>query len=132
MRRPSTPCSSAPRVGCAGRSRAGRIAGIVPLHRVVGERQVARRRANGPEMVEAVAEREGAAARQAAVGRLEPEQPQNDDGTRIEPLVSEPRASGTMPAATAVPQPPDEPPLMRRGSCGLRDGPSWTFSPVKS
>jgi len=26
----------------------------------------------------------------------------------------------------------DEPPLMRVGSCGLGDGPSWTFSPVKS
>ena len=27
------------------------------------------------------------------------------------------------PAATAAPEPPDEPPDMRVGSCGLRDGP---------
>ncbi len=39
--------------------------------------------------------------------------PQNDDGTRIEPLVSEPRASGTSPPATAPPEPPEEPPVMR-------------------
>ena len=39
--------------------------------------------------------------------------PQNDDGTRIEPLVSEPSASGTSPPATAPPEPPDEPPVMR-------------------
>jgi hypothetical protein len=37
-----------------------------------------------------------------------------------------------MPAATAVPEPPEEPPDMRAGSCGLRDGPSCAFSPVKS
>ena len=41
--------------------------------------------------------------------------PHNEDGTRIEPLVSEPSASGTSPAATAVPEPPDEPPDMRVG-----------------
>ena len=41
--------------------------------------------------------------------------PQNDDGTRIEPLVSEPSASGTSPPATAPPDPPDEPPVMRAG-----------------
>ena len=58
--------------------------------------------------------------------------PQNDDGTRIEPLVSEPSASGTMPPATALPEPPEEPPVMRLGSCGLREAPSCTFSPVKS
>ena len=58
--------------------------------------------------------------------------PQNDDGTRIEPLVSEPSAIGTSPPATAPPDPPDEPPVMRVVSCGLRDGPSWLFSPVKS
>ena len=58
--------------------------------------------------------------------------PQNDDGTRIEPLVSEPSAIGTRPPPTALPEPPEEPPLIRVGSCGLRDGPSWTFSPVKS
>ena len=41
--------------------------------------------------------------------------PQNEDGTRIEPLVSEPSDSGTSPPATAPPEPPDEPPVMRVG-----------------
>ena len=39
--------------------------------------------------------------------------PQNDDGTRIEPLVSEPSASGTSRPPTAPPEPPDEPPVIR-------------------
>ena len=39
--------------------------------------------------------------------------PQNDDGTRIEPLVSEPSAIGTRPPPTAPPEPPDEPPVIR-------------------
>ena len=50
--------------------------------------------------------------------------PQNDDGTRIDPLVSDPSAIGTRPPPTALPEPPDEPPLMREVSCGLREGPS--------
>ena len=39
--------------------------------------------------------------------------PHSDDGTRIEPLVSEPSASGTKPPPTAAPEPPEEPPVMR-------------------
>src|SRR5438046_9678718 len=58
--------------------------------------------------------------------------PQNDDGTRIDPLVSDPNAIGTSAPPTALPEPPEEPPVIRVGSCGLRDGPSCTFSPVKS
>ena len=42
-----------------------------------------------------------------------PKMPQNDAGTRIEPLVSEPSASGTSPPATAPPDPPEEPPVMQ-------------------
>ncbi len=63
---------------------------------------------------------------------LSPNRPQNEDGTRIEPLVSEPSDSGTSPPATAPPEPPEEPPVMWLVSCGLREGPSCTFSPVKS
>ncbi len=58
--------------------------------------------------------------------------PQKEEGTRMEPLVSEPSASGTSPPATAAPEPLEDPPLIRFTSCGLRQGPSWTFSPVKS
>ena len=39
--------------------------------------------------------------------------PHSEAGTRIDPLVSEPSASGTSPPATAPPEPPDEPPVMR-------------------
>ena len=57
--------------------------------------------------------------------------PQNDDGTRIEPLVSEPSAIGTSRAATAAPEPPDDPPAVRATSCGLRVAPKCAFSVVK-
>ena len=50
----------------------------------------------------------------------------------MEPLVSDPSVIGTIPAATAAPEPPDDPPVIRVVSSGLRDGPSWQFSPVKS
>ena len=58
--------------------------------------------------------------------------PQKLDGTRIEPLVSDPNANGTKSPPTADPEPPEEPPAMRLWSCGLREAPSCTFSPVKS
>ena len=52
-----------------------------------------------------------------------PNTPHSEAGTRIEPLVSEPSATGTCPAATAAALPPDEPPAMRVGSRGFRVGP---------
>jgi len=39
--------------------------------------------------------------------------PQSEAGMRIEPPVSEPRDPGARPAATAAPEPEDEPPVMR-------------------
>ena len=56
------------------------------------------------------------------VGRS-PNTPHSAAGTRIDPLVSEPSASGTSDAATAAAEPPEEPPAMRSGSCGLRVAP---------
>jgi hypothetical protein len=38
----------------------------------------------------------------------------------IEPLVCEPSAAGTWPAATAAAEPLEEPPGVCSGSCGLR------------
>ena len=38
---------------------------------------------------------------------------------RMDPPVSDPRAHGTTPAATAAAEPPLEPPVMRRGSQGF-------------
>ena len=56
--------------------------------------------------------------------------PHTDDGQRIEPPVSVPGASATMPAATAAPEPPLDPPGMRVGSCGLRQEPNQGLSQV--
>src|SRR5688500_18114942 len=57
-----------------------------------------------------------------------PTTPHRAAGWRIEPPVSEPRASGAKPAATAAALPPDEPPGTLVGSCGLRVGPNAEFS----
>ena len=54
--------------------------------------------------------------------------PQSAAGWRTEPPVSEPSATGTMRAATAAAEPPDEPPGTRSVSQGLRTGPKAEFS----
>jgi hypothetical protein len=54
---------------------------------------------------------------------LRPTSPQQAAGIRVDPPPSLAWATGTMPAATAVAEPPDEPPLVRCGSHGLRVGP---------
>ena len=61
----------------------------------------------------------GPAGVRARVG-LRPNRPQAEAGMRIEPPPSLPCAKGTMPAATATPAPPEEPPDVRVGSQGLR------------
>src|SRR6185295_4054283 len=71
---------------------------------------------------------------------MRPTTPQYDAGPRIEPPVSEPNATGTIPAATAAPEPVDEPPVNRSRFQGLRagghgrsnDGPAWAISCVAS
>ena len=50
---------------------------------------------------------------------LMPNTPLQAAGMRMEPPASPPRASGTMPEATATADPPDEPPGLRAGSQGL-------------
>src|SRR6188508_668066 len=52
-----------------------------------------------------------------------PTRPQHEAGIRIEPPPSLAWATGTMPDATAAPEPPDEPPGVRLVSHGLRVGP---------
>ena len=44
-------------------------------------------------------------------------------GLRSDPPRSLPSAIGTIPVARAAAAPPDEPPALRDGSCGLRVGP---------
>src|SRR5690606_27420980 len=52
-------------------------------------------------------------------------------GTRTDPPVSVPRAIGTIPAATAAADPPDDPPGESEWSHGLRTGPNHGFSDEK-
>src|SRR5437868_15240218 len=54
--------------------------------------------------------------------------PQRAAGWRIDPPVSEPSASGAMPAATATADPPLDPPGMRSVAHGFRAGPNAEFS----
>jgi hypothetical protein len=49
--------------------------------------------------------------------------PQKAAGVRIDPDVSEPKAYVTNPAATAIPDPLDDPPDQRVGSHGFSPGP---------
>src|SRR5687768_14135092 len=57
-----------------------------------------------------------------------PTTPHRAAGWRIDPPVSEPRANGAKPAATAAALPPLDPPGTRDGSWGLRVGPKAEFS----
>src|SRR6056297_1889473 len=63
-----------------------------------------------------------------AVG-FNPTSPQAAAGNRIEPPVSDPSAAGTAPAATAAPEPDDDPPVTWAGFHGFRTGPVWAFRP---
>src|SRR5688572_5351936 len=67
---------------------------------------------------------------QRPVVGLKPTTPHNDAGTRIEPIVSPPKAAGTMPAATAAADPLEDPPLTRLGARGFFTWPYGLLSPV--
>src|SRR5699024_12852924 len=54
---------------------------------------------------------------------LSPPGPQAEGGIRMEPPPSVPCATGTIPDATAAPDPPLEPPVEYPVSQGLRQGP---------
>ena len=56
--------------------------------------------------------------------------PQHAAGMRIEPAVSVPTASLTMPAAIAAAEPPLEPPGMRDGAAGFTTRPKRGLSLV--
>ena len=57
-----------------------------------------------------------------------PTRPLQEAGTRIDPPPSAACAIGAIPAATAAPAPPDDPPGVRSGSHGLRVIPSASLS----
>src|SRR6266436_10020758 len=65
----------------------------------------------------------GPAGLRARVG-FRPKSPQHEAGMRIEPPPSVACAAGSMRAATAAAEPPDEPPALRLGLQGLRVGPN--------
>src|ERR1700712_2745409 len=61
---------------------------------------------------------------------LRPVTPQKWAGMRIEPPVSEPNAAKVSRAATAAPDPDDDPPVIRLASHGLCTGPKCALWPV--
>ena len=56
----------------------------------------------------------------APIAGLKPTSPVYAAGRRVDPPPSVPRASGTLPAATAATEPPLEPPGVNAGFQGLR------------
>ncbi len=69
----------------------------------------------------------------SANGRLSrpafsPNSPTKWHGLRIEPPRSEPSPSGDIPLAIAAASPPEEPPAVRVGSCGLAVAPNSGFT----
>ncbi len=98
------------------------VSWVRPLERVEGDREVADRAREGPDVIEARREQDDPGARHAAVRRLQPEDTaqRRRDADRAVGVGAE---RGTSPAATAAAEPPEEPPAMRVGSCGLRVGP---------
>ncbi len=77
-------------------------------------------RASGPHVLKpSQCSRAGIDDTRPRVGFI-PANPQHAAGIRIEPPPSDPVAHGTIPAATAAAEPPDEPPGVRLRSQGLR------------
>ena len=124
IRKPDAPLSMPVKVDSGGTVTANRIPRIRTVQNVEGQLR-------GPEPSARTGRRDRnfrriKRRRRAKSGRksaLSPKMPQNAAGTRIDPFVSLPSVSGTMPAATAAADPPEEPPATRSGSCGLRVGP---------
>src|SRR2546421_13019521 len=63
---------------------------------------------------------------------LSPQLPQQALGTRIDPPVSDPRATSASSVATATADPLDDPPGIRVGSSGLTGVPNQGFVPIGS
>ena len=98
-----------------------------PRHHLQRERTVAHRCAPSARSGRGRAQRLDAGQADPAEGRLEADDAAHEAGQRIDPPVSVPGASATMPAATAAPEPPLDPPGTRVGSCGFRQPPNQGF-----
>ena len=105
---------------------------VVALQHVAGQPEIARRAREGPNVVEAVDEGEGPAARQRAIGGLQAEDaaerrrhPERAVCVRAERDRREARRRrGAAARGGAAAHPP--------GVVGIAAAPSWAFSPVKS
>ncbi len=120
---PAIPRESSRRQGSAGRRLATGSATSGPWSASNAAARSRAERASGPTWSKLPAKSAVPARETRPYVGLSPNTPQSDAGTRIEPLVSEPSVSGTNPAPTAAPDPPEEPPATRSRSCGLRVGP---------
>ena len=126
------PRSSSGVTGSTGRVAHAASSASGPCMRVIGQREIADAARERSEMIEACDKRKRPRPRQPAIGRLEAEDAaeRRRHADRAVGVRSERKRNQR--TTTALPEPPEEPPLIRVGSCGLRDGPSCTFSPVKS
>ena len=106
----------------AAAGRSGIIA-IAARDRLQHQAAIFRRPAQRSDLVERPGKRHGAAAAHQPVGGRSPVTPQKALGVRIEPEVSEPSANVTSPAAAAIAEPLDDPPLQRVRSQGFNPGP---------
>jgi len=98
-------------------------AGERPTRAVMVSRRSRASAVNQPA-VSQVRESETASEMNGSPGvRRKPKRPQKAEGTRTEPPVSVPMASGTMPAATAAAEPLLEPPVVRPGRRGCSQSP---------
>ena len=95
------------------------VDGVLPLDHVVEQGRVGHGAGHGPVVAVGV-EVEGGSAGTRPYGALNPTTPQKDDGIRMEPPMSEPLARYAVPAASAAPEPPEEPPGVKSGFHGLR------------
>ena len=118
------------RFGLAGG--AGMVARVVALQHVLGQREIARRAREGPNVVEAVDEGEGPAARQPAIGRFQAEDaaerrrhPERAVGVRAERNRREARrrgGAGSYPVVFDATPPPAGRRLALRSARGLGGG----------
>ena len=116
------------RVILLGPLETGRIPRIEAGHHVHEQREVGRALRERPGLVERRGESHQSITRDRPYVGLRPQMPENEAGCRIEPPVSVPVAAGTMRAATAAAEPPEEPPGTRLFAHGFLTGPKCELS----
>ena len=126
------PCSAtadASAVAAASRVAGGHAVGASG-HRLVDECRLADRPGERSGHVLARADRHDARPGTEPTVGLRPTTPLSEAGQVMEPLVSVPMATGTSPAATAAPEPDDDPPALRSRAQGLPVRPPTADQPL--